>query len=124
MDILGFPHYVFVTTADAGDREGAIEPVRALAPEASTVKAVLGDGGYSGGNFAGSMSRMLVADVTMTKRNELHKFAVIPKRPVVERSFAWLDNYRRLRKNCERKLDTSLQMTMLAFVAIMMKRWR
>ena len=63
------------------------------------MKAVLGDGGYSGGNFAGSMSWMLGAEVTIAKRNELHKFAVIPKRPMVERSFAWLDNYRRLRKN-------------------------
>jgi len=124
VDILGLPHYVFVTTADVGDREGAIEMVKALAPDASTVKAVLGDGGYSGNNFAGSMARMLGAEVTIAKRNELHKFAVIPKRWVVERSFAWLDNYRRLWKNCERKLDTSLQMTTLAFVAIMMKRWK
>ena len=63
------------------------------------MRVVLGDGGYSGGNFAGSISRMLGADVTIAKRNELHKFAVIPKRWVVERSFAWLDNYRRLWKN-------------------------
>ena len=124
VDIIGLPHFVFATTANVGDREGAIRMVKALAPEVSTVKAMLGDGGYSGGNFAGSMARMLGAEVTIAKRNELHKFAVIPKRWVVERSFAWLDNYRRLWKNCERKLDTSLQMTTLAFVAIMMKRWR
>jgi transposase len=64
------------------------------------------------------------AEVQIAKRNGLHKFAVIPKRWVVERSFAWLDNYRRLWKNCERKLDTSLQMTTMAFVALLLKRWR
>ena len=71
MDILGLPHYVFATTADVGDREGAIKMVKALAPEVSTVKAVLGDGGYSGKKFARSMSRMLGADVMIAKRNEL-----------------------------------------------------
>ena len=35
---------------------------------------------------------MIGAEVKIAKRNELHKFAVIPKRWVVERSFAWLDN--------------------------------
>ncbi|MFP3015349.1 MAG: transposase, partial [Wolbachia sp.] len=34
---------------------------------------------------------------------------VLPKRWVVERSFAWLEKCRRLWKNCERKLNTSLQ---------------
>ena len=34
--------------------------------------------------------------VQIAKRSELHKFAVIPKRWVVERSFAWLDKNRRL----------------------------
>ena len=85
---------------------------------------MLGDGGYSGANFAEAMSHMLGAKVTIAKRCELHKFVVIPKRWVVERSFAWLDNYRRLWKNCERKLRTSLQMTTLAFIAIILKRWK
>ena len=44
----------------------------------------------------------------VVKRNELHTFVVLPKRWVVERSFAWLEKCRRLWKNCERKLNTSL----------------
>ena len=58
----------------------------------------------------------------IAKRSELHKFAVIPKRWVVERSFAWLDKNRRLWKNCERKLDTSLQFIHLAFLALLLRR--
>ena len=42
------------------------------------------------------------------KKND--NFKVIPKRWVVERSFAWLEKCRRLWKNCERKLNTSLHM--------------
>ena len=46
----------------------------------------------------------------VVKRNELHTFVVLPKRWVVERSFGRLEKCRRLWKNCERKLNTSLQM--------------
>jgi transposase len=65
---------------------------------------------------------MLGAAVEVAKRNELHQFAVIPKRWVVERSFAWLEKCRRLWKNCERRLATSLQFVVLAFPAILLRR--
>jgi Transposase DDE domain len=57
----------------------------------------------------------LNATVQVVKRNGLHTFAVIPKGWVVERSFAWLEKNRRLWKNCERRLNTSLQFVHLAF---------
>ncbi|MBQ3093516.1 MAG: transposase, partial [Clostridia bacterium] len=60
------------------------------------------------------------ADVEVVKRNELHKFAVIPKRWVVERSFAWIDNCRRLSKNCERLIHNPFQMVSLAFIRILL----
>ena len=63
----------------------------------------------------------LALDVA-AKRNELHTFAVIPKRWVVERSFAWLEKCRRLWKNCEGLINTSLQMVVLAFLAFLLKR--
>nr|WP_287399472.1 transposase [Nitrosomonas sp. H1_AOB3] len=49
-------------------------------------------------------------------------FKVMPKRWIVERSFAWLEKSRRLWKNCERKLNTSLQFIHLAFLALLLKR--
>ena len=42
---------------------------------------------------------------------------VMPKHSVLERSFAWLDKNTRLRKNCERLVNTSLQFVHLAFLA-------
>ena len=60
--------------------------------------------------------------VQIAKRNELHKFAVIPKRWVVERSFAWLEKNRRLWKNCERLINTSLQFVHLAFLGLLLRR--
>lgn len=83
---------------------------------------VLADGGYTGEKFAQSVKRLIGAEVEVAKRNELHTFAVIPKRWVVERSFAWLEKCRRLWKNCERKINNSLQFVVLAFITILIKR--
>ena len=87
------------------------------------VKNFLVDGGYTGDNFAIAINNIIGATVEVAKRNELHKFKVIPKRWVVERSFAWLEKCRRLWKNCERKINTSLQMVVLAFIRLLMKRF-
>jgi transposase len=62
------------------------------------------------------------AEVEVVKRNELHRFAVLPKRWVVERTFGWLEKYRRLWKNCERKIHSTLQMTVLAFILATSKK--
>jgi transposase len=60
--------------------------------------------------------------VEVAKRPELHQFAVMPKRWVVERSFAWLEKCHRLWKNCERKCVTSLQFVVLAFLTLLLRR--
>ena len=123
VDILGLPHAVFITTANVTDRDGAIEMLEIHAPELPNVLKALCDGGYTGEGFASAVKLLLDAEVEIAKRNELHTFAVIPKRWVVERSFGWLENCRRLWKNCERYIHTSLQMTTFAFIALILNRW-
>ncbi len=83
---------------------------------------MLVDGGYTGAPFAQGVADLLGAAVEVAQRNELHKFVVIPRRRVVERCFAWLEKCRRLWKNCERKLNTSLQFIVLAFLQLLLKR--
>ena len=87
------------------------------------IKKILVDGGYIGDTFADFVNTVYAAQVEVVKRNELHKFTVLPKRWIVERSFGWLDKSRRLWKNCERKLHTSMQITILAFISILLKRY-
>jgi len=83
---------------------------------------MLVDGGYTGEKFAHTIKQAIGATVEVAKRSELHTFKVIPKRWVVERSFAWLEKCRRLWKNCERKLRTSRQMIILAFISLLLRR--
>lgn len=122
VDTQGLLQAIHVTTANVTDRTGAIEMITSLKENLSRVENVLIDGGYSGENFAIEIKNILGATVEVAKRSELHKFLVIPKRWVVERSFGWLEKCRRLWKNCERKINTSLQMLALAFLVLLIKR--
>ena len=115
-----------VTTADVSDRSGAIDMVDYycdVTNNLSLLKKLLADGGYTGEQFANKIKELSGAEVEIVKRNELHTFVVLPKRWIVERSFAWLDKYRRLWKNCERQLQNSFHMFSLAFIRLLLKRY-
>ncbi|BDT02592.1 hypothetical protein SHM_25080 [Spiroplasma ixodetis] len=61
----------------------------------STVQKIIVDAGYTGEKFASAIKTIINVNVEVVKRNELHSFVVLPKRWVVERSFAWLEKCRR-----------------------------
>jgi transposase len=122
VDTNGLLHAVEVTTANVTDRDGAVALATHAKRNLSKVTKLLVDGGYSGNIFAQKIKDILGAEVEVVKRSELHTFKVIPQRWVVERSFSWLEKCRRLWKNCERKLSTSRQMIMLAFISLLLKR--
>ena len=122
VDTQGLPHAIYATTADVTDRAGALAMFERSRATLNRVQKVLVDGGYSGEPFAAEVQNLLGASVEVVKRKEMHTFVVLPKRWVVERSFGWLDKCRRLWKNCERKLNSSLQMVVLAFAVLILKR--
>ena len=124
VDTQGLPHAIAVTTAEVTDRKGALQALQRCKLALGRVQALLCDSGYVGKPFAQGVQDILGAHVTVqiAKRSELHTFKVMPQRWVVERSFAWLEKNRRLWKNCERLLNTSLQFVHLAFLALLLKR--
>lgn len=122
VDTQGLPHTIMITTADFSDREGAInmfEYYISFTKRLLRLQKVLVDGGYTGIAFASAIRSLTGAEVEVAKRNEIHKFAIIPKRWVVERTFGWLDKCRRLWKNCERRLHNTFQMIRSCFHKIM-----
>ena len=126
VDVLGLPHAIMLTAANATDRNGAIAMVDYYCENTdylSNIKKVLVDGGYTGENFADAIKEISNVEVEVVKRNELHTFVVLPKRWIVERSFGWLDKCRRLWKNCERKLQNSFQTITPALIRIILKRY-
>jgi transposase len=124
VDSQGLPHAVAVTTAEVTDRKGALQAMRRCKSSLGAVQSVLADSGYTGKPFAQGVREILGehATVQIAKRSELHTFKVMPQRWIVERSFAWLEKNRRLWKNCERHINTSLQFIHLAFLALLLRR--
>nr|WP_225784385.1 IS5 family transposase [Xenophilus sp. Marseille-Q4582] len=124
VDTQGLPHAVAVTTAEVTDRKGALAALRRCKPRLTGVQSLLGDSGYVGQPFARGVQEILGGHVTVqiARRSELRTFKVMPKRWVVERSFAWLEKNRRLWKNCERLLNTSLQFIHMAFLGLLLRR--
>ena len=122
VDTNGLPHGIEVTTANVTDRDGAIEMTVRHKNDFSEMQKMLCDGGYTGEKFAQAIKKVTGATVEVVKRSELHTFKVLPRRWVVERCFGWLEKCRRLWKNCERKLSTSRQMIILAFISLLLRR--
>ena len=80
------------------------------------------DGVYTGQPFADAVKELIGAKVEVVEDNALSSLVVIPKRWVVERSFAWIEKCRRLGKNCERELNTSLSFMVLALLSLLLRR--
>jgi transposase len=113
---------MFVSTANVTDRTGAITMIGYATPHLPKGLKVLVDGGYTGDNFADAIKELAGAEVEVVKRNELHKFAVLPMRWIVERTFGWLEDFRLLWKNCERKIHNTLQATKFALLSLILRR--
>jgi transposase len=122
VDSQGLIHAIGLTTANVTDRAGAIQAMTDYQENLSWVQSVLVDGSYTGQPFAQAVKTRLGATVQVAKRNQRSTFAVMPKRWVVERTFAWLEKCRRLWKNPERNLNTSLQFVVLAHLVMLLKR--
>ncbi len=122
VDTQGLPHAIGVTPANIGDREGAINIFKEYKNNLVSVEKVLADGGYTGERFNDATREVIGARVAVIKRSEFHMFKVVPQRWVVERSFAWLEKHRRLWKNCERLILSSIAMIQLCFIRILARR--
>lgn len=113
-----------MTTAEVTDRKGALLAFKRCKPSLNRVQSCCATTATRAKPFAQGVQEILGERVTVqiARRSELHTFKVMPKRWIVERSFAWLEKNRRLWKNCERWLNTSLQFINLAFLALLLKR--
>ena len=121
-DSQGLPHALHVTHAGVNDRPGTVENVEKHQCSLQSMEKLLCDGGYTGEKFSSSIKHLVDAEVEVIKRDEIPTFKVVPKRWVVERSFAWLEKSRRMYKNCERLLSSILGMMRLAFIRVLLKR--
>ena len=121
VDTLGLLMAIVVHTADIQDRDGARLVLEKLRYKYPRLKIIYADGGYTG-KLIGYVAETFNWILSIIKRNDEKKFVVLPKRWIVERTFAWMDNYRRLSKDYERLNSTSIAMVQLAMIRTMIKR--
>ena len=113
---------VSVHPADVQDRDGARELLRTARRSFPFVERIFADAGYQGPKMAkvvAETGRWLLAIV---KRSDAHRFVVLPKRWIVERTFAWISRNRRLARDYERYARTVAAFVRLAMIRIMLKR--
>lgn len=122
VDTLGLLLCVIVTAASVQDRDGAHPLLALLREKFSTIALVWADGGYAG-RLVTWAKQVLDLAVTIVKRNDdIRGFVVLPRRWVVERTFAWLMRYRRLVRIYERKPEHHEAMIWWATVHQMTRR--
>jgi len=114
---------VAVHPANIQDRDGAAlvldQRTRALFP---FIERIFADAGYQGPRVANAAASTGRWNVEIVKRNELHKFIVLPKRWIVERTLAWISRNRRLARDFERYATTVAAFIRLAMIRIMLRR--
>jgi putative transposase len=123
VDTLGLLIAVVVTGANVQDYHGAkpvLEKVKGRCPR---LKVVWVDGIYEKEWLVSWVASECGWKLEVIKRTDNTKgFKLLPKRWVVERTFAWLGRYRRLSKDYERELETSEAMVQLAMIDNMIER--
>ena len=121
-DTVGNMLNVVVRAANISDIAGGKLVIAKILETFPTIQKIWADGGYRGGLIEW-VRETLGATLEVVEREKGQKgFKVQPKRWVVERTFAWLGNYRRLSKDYERLLHNSEGMIYLASIKTMLKR--
>lgn len=121
-DTVGNMLNVVVSAANVSDIAGGKLLIAKVVDTFSTIEKIWADGPYRG-NMVDWVRQTLNATLEIVQREEGQKgFKVQPKRWVVERTFAWLGNYRRLSKDYERLTRNSEGMIYLASIKTMLQR--
>jgi len=114
---------VLVTEANIGEREGADWLLTSVRGRFPRLELVWVDGGFAGEDFEARLHKECGVKIEVVKRSEQAKgFVLLPRRWVVERTFAWLGNYRRLSKDYEFSVYSSDAMIYAAMIHLMVRR--
>ena len=122
-DTVGNLLEVVVHAADIQDRDGAKLVLEKLAAATKArLQKIWADGGYRGRLIDWVQEKLAIVLEIVARAPNQKGFQVLPRRWVVERTFAWLGRYRRLSKDYEKCLKSSEGVIYIASIHTMMRR--
>jgi transposase len=124
VDTLGWVLGAAVAPAHTPERAGAQALLATLLPHFTWLRKLWVDGGYSGEDFAAWVkTQRALLDVEVIKRSDdTRGFTVLPKRWVVERTFGWLMQHRRLVRDYEKTETSATGWIFVAMLRVMLRR--
>jgi putative transposase len=122
-DTQGFLVGAVVHAANIQDRDGAPEVLASIRSSFPWLRHVFADGGYAGKKLKAALAKIGKWTIQIVKRSDTAKgFELIPRRWVVERTFAWLNRNRRLAKDFERTIESATAWLFMASVQMITRR--
>ncbi|HVF27346.1 MAG TPA: IS5 family transposase [Pyrinomonadaceae bacterium] len=122
VDTMGLLLAVAVTAASVSENQGAKVLFQHLGGCAKKLRLIWVDGGYKAGLFQWVKDRFRFRLQQVLRCAEQKSFHVLPRRWVVERTFAWLNNCRRLSKDYEVLTQTGEAFIYIAMTRLMLRR--
>jgi transposase len=114
---------ILVHAADIQDRDGAVDVLKAIRQRFPWLRHIFADGGYAGQKLRDAMARHGDWTIEIIKRSDTAKgFEILPRRWVVERTFAWLGRCRRLAKDWETSIASSTGWALVASIRMLTRR--
>jgi transposase len=113
---------VVVHRANVQDRDGIRRLLRDAGRRFPSIERIFADAAYQGPTVAKVVADTGTWVLEVVKRTEMHKFVVLPKRWIVERTLAWISRNRRLARDFERYATTVVAFVRLAMIRIMLRR--
>jgi transposase len=121
-DTMGLLLGVVVHPASVQDRDGAEPLLRQARRLFPFVERIMGDAGYQGPKMAAAAARTGLWKVEIVRRCDRHRFVVLPKRWIVERTLGWISHHRRLARDLERHARIAAAFVRMAMIRIMLRR--
>jgi putative transposase len=121
VDTTGLVLAVVITAASVQDRDGARPLLWNLHRACGKVLLVWADAGYTARKLAAWATALKITIEIVSKRDQ-HVFEVLPRRRVVERTFAWISKHRRTVRDYETLPASHEAMILRAMIALMSHR--
>jgi len=122
-DTLGLLVGSKVHPADIQDRDGASAVLKSIRHSHPWLRHIFADGGYAGPKLRSALDKIGNWTIQIVKRSDKAEgFEVLPRRWVVERTFAWLNRCRRLAKDWEKSIQSAEAWILVSSIRLMSRR--